>query len=91
MILPTVLTCPACAGRLDAHTSIDANAPDVGPSAGDVSVCLYCATALRFGDELELEVMTIAQLEAMPIDAWAQLTLAQHAVTMMPVYRGPAS
>lgn len=44
--------CPVCTERVDAVTGIDN--PDVQPRPGDVSICFYCATVLRFDTELLL-------------------------------------
>lgn len=46
--------CPSCDARIDAHTAAHSTA---SPKPGDVSVCLYCAAILRYGDDLTLELV----------------------------------
>lgn len=43
--------CPVCGARLDAATAVR---QDARPDPGDVSVCAYCASVLRFDRELYL-------------------------------------
>lgn len=45
---------PCCGSRVDSHTDV---VGDAAPQPGDLSVCLYCASILRFGDGLGLVVV----------------------------------
>lgn len=57
--------CPECGKKLDAATGVQA---DQAPRPGDVSICIYCRTWLRFTDDLTLRIMTKEDLEEMPLD-----------------------
>lgn len=54
------MKCPVCHHPLDAHTS--ATGLSIAPSAGDISVCLYCAMPLVFRDDLSLAEATVQDL-----------------------------
>jgi hypothetical protein len=54
--------CPACAARLDAATSIDSAA---APGPGDYTVCIYCGSACRYSEWMDLEAMTEGDLLAL--------------------------
>jgi hypothetical protein len=43
--------CPSCGARLTGVTPIDGR---LGPSAGDASICAYCAAVLVFEADLSL-------------------------------------
>lgn len=48
-LLPNKDGCPVCFHRLDAAACIE---EDAHPKPGDLTVCFYCATLLRFDDQL---------------------------------------
>lgn len=52
--------CPGCRAVVDAATAIDGS--DAVPSAGDVTVCLYCARVLIFTID-GLRFPTLPELE----------------------------
>jgi hypothetical protein len=52
--------CPVCFYRLDACTSL---LKEVTPGPGDYTVCIGCATVLRFTESMDFEV---SSLEAIP-------------------------
>lgn len=59
-------TCPQCGAVLDATTPADPES-SAEPSAGDITVCLHCAAALKFVPvALKLEKLTTADLMALP-------------------------
>jgi hypothetical protein len=43
--------CPGCDRNLNATTG------DGGPSPGDYSICLYCATVLRFNEDMTVRAV----------------------------------
>jgi hypothetical protein len=49
--------CPNCQHSMDGAADL-AGDVDSGPSPGDLSVCLHCATMLQFGPELQLELIS---------------------------------
>ena len=55
-------SCPVCRHMLDAATSVSGTHTHM-PKPGDATVCLHCATALRFNGELQVRVLTDEDLE----------------------------
>jgi hypothetical protein len=49
-------TCPVCHAPLDGASETHGNH---APKPGDFSVCMYCTAALRFTEQLLLEVVTM--------------------------------
>lgn len=49
-------TCPSCGEALDASTAV--SDPDATPEAGDISLCIQCATPLEYGPGLVLRPFT---------------------------------
>lgn len=45
--------CPACGARFDAVTAVRYESM---PEPGDLSVCIMCASVLRFGNDLSYEL-----------------------------------
>lgn len=63
-ILQAAPHCPVCSAQLDGWT---AAGHDSAPEPGCITVCIYCATVLRFGDGLlVLEQATDDELAALP-------------------------
>ena len=58
-----VCRCPSCNAKLDHSTAIDQVS---APTAGDLSVCFYCAEKLVFNEDLTLRLMTPADALALP-------------------------
>jgi len=50
--------CPSCAKPLDG-----AAGGDQAPAPGDFSICIYCATILKFDKNLDLEVLSQKELQ----------------------------
>lgn len=48
--------CPKCSATLDGVTSV--RGKDESPDQGDFTLCIYCATPLRFTDGLGLRLAT---------------------------------
>jgi hypothetical protein len=46
--------CPSCRAKLEAVTSLKHNDQ---PKPGDISVCLYCAAVLQFGNGMTLRAV----------------------------------
>lgn len=55
--------CPICGKELDSATSAHGNDR---PSPGDISICIYCATILRFDENLKLGEFPQEELIALP-------------------------
>lgn len=55
--------CPKCNAKLDGVTEMGEG--DGLPNPGDVSVCLYCATILRFDDALVPKEITADDMDDM--------------------------
>lgn len=62
--------CPQCGKICNAATP--ANGPGglavigVTPSAGDVSICIYCGAFLQYGPELDLLLLSQDEYDALP-------------------------
>lgn len=71
--------CPACGARRDAATlATDIEADDM-PEPGNLSVCVACSSFLRFTDDLQLALLSPAELRALSAedrnDLWAMRRL----------------
>lgn len=51
--------CPFCGAVLDAASGV--RSTHDGPTAGDITVCAYCATILVFDDALDLRLPTASE------------------------------
>ena len=76
-VTPDVL-CPQCGYHIDR-----ASFGDNPPHGGDVSVCLKCATALKFNADLSLRTMTTDEMIAMEPRMRAQVVRIQRGIRMM--------
>jgi hypothetical protein len=77
--------CPVCELKLDGATVVGSSEGKVLPVAGDFSVCIYCATLLCFGVDLQLAVATpdeLRELHGTQPDKLALLNKLQQAVLM---------
>ncbi len=62
--------CLGCGRDVDAHSGD----PGTSPKPGDVSICAYCARAMQYGPELELEPLDMSEL---PEDVRAEVEEGQ--------------
>lgn len=69
--------CPNCGHSLDAATSLKGNHR---PQPGDVSVCAYCGTILKFDDELRMQVIDPEHLARLPEQQQRELARVRAAV-----------
>jgi hypothetical protein len=51
--------CPSCGALIDAATDVEG---PHRPEPGDNSICLYCASLLRYGADLRLELATLSEI-----------------------------
>lgn len=65
--------CPACRATLDACTGVTTDDP---PSAGDLSVCVYCASALELTGDGAWRIVSKLELLAMDGEARDQVLAA---------------
>lgn len=70
--------CPVCSTRLDAVTSISEEG--ALPTPGDVTMCFYCTTYLRFGEGMKLETLPEKDFEEMEDGFKYTLTQARNYV-----------
>jgi hypothetical protein len=68
--------CPYCEAPLDEASGVY----ERGPEPGDYSVCLICASLLRFDDAMQLRVPSRADLDELPPDFLAELRTYQQIV-----------
>lgn len=69
--------CPACSRR---STARQTRTGDTTPKADDLSVCAYCSSLLVFNTDLTLRSMSQAELEALPAQERATLSLYRFVV-----------
>ena len=55
--------CPVCQRLFRGYTH---DGKKMRPSPGDLCVCYYCVTMLKFDDQLQLQKLTTAEFEALP-------------------------
>lgn len=58
--------CPNCWAQLDGATEIGGRGPG-GPSKGDFSICLHCASILRFEEGASLRLAEDGDFENAPL------------------------
>lgn len=68
--------CPFCDYRMDRASNADGSAPKLG----DISVCICCASALVFTDDLKVRAMTAAEWRDLDAKEKAELGRYQNAV-----------
>lgn len=68
--------CPVCLQALDAASDRQRNTP----RPGDVSVCMYCATALEFGADMRPVLLTQATSDGLSQDTLDQLEQYRRAI-----------
>jgi hypothetical protein len=61
--------CPFCDHKFDAASGEGTEAP----KPGDLTICLYCASPLRFTDDLTVRAMTRAEIAELPPQNQAEL------------------
>lgn len=71
--------CPKCGKELDGVTQVQ-EGKETLPVPGDVSVCLYCFTMLRFDDDIKSQILTPDEFLDLDDDVRIQLTRAVQAV-----------
>lgn len=59
------------------------------PRVGDISLCIYCGTALRFTKGLLVQRLTDAEFMALPAYARDELRRHQIALAYVAAQRGP--
>jgi len=78
--------CPECGGFLDGATGVfEGDQPDAKsqPKEGDVSICFYCSSLLKYGENLQLRNPTEEELAEIKADEkqWAIITHLREAMT----------
>jgi len=74
-------TCPACSHVLEEASAVDGK--PTAPVPGDLSVCLYCARLLQFTEDLDVRVMTEADIAQLPNKTRIEVQLTQWAITQL--------
>ena len=54
--------CPNCGAMNDAATSASGDAS--APEAGDISICLYCASPLQYAEDMSLVDLDVSTLSS---------------------------
>ena len=57
---PKTEPCPACGALLNEATGVTT---DDRPKPGDVTICFYCAAALRFAPDMSLRVASLDECD----------------------------
>jgi hypothetical protein len=68
--------CPDCGHYLDAATGEEG----AKPKTGDFSICINCATVMRFTTPPEMEKVTEAELNALPAEDAAGIAEARKSI-----------
>src|SRR3954454_7351373 len=55
--------CPRCNSKIEGATGVTGR----GPSPGDWTVCLYCAAALRFDEQLAMRLATAEEVAGLDL------------------------
>jgi hypothetical protein len=66
--------CPTCGMRLKAAAALSSENP---PAPGDVTVCTYCVTALRFDERLHVQALSSEEISALEPALAAELRQAR--------------
>jgi len=56
--------CPNCGGKLDAASEVFGG--NAAPRPDDLSVCIHCATMLKFNDDLTVGLLTRDEFAQLP-------------------------
>lgn len=72
--------CPACETKLDACTGVN---HDDTPKEGDVTLCIGCGSFLAFGPELQLRILTDAEIGELDDDTRITMQRARRAILGM--------
>ncbi len=82
--------CPSCKNIMDAATASDFNEhiPHIPPKPGDLSVCFYCGTLLRFSDPIHLRTLEKTELDELEETERAWLLRVQQGIIADIVRRG---
>lgn len=73
--------CPHCGSPCDAASSTKNQKP---PTAGDLSICFYCAGLLRFKEDLKLKVLSEEEFNKLPQEIQDELKQLQLFVSITP-------
>lgn len=76
--LPERDVCPVCRHLIDDATGVTDREATVDP--GDPTVCVYCASFLRFGERLELIEMSLEDIAKLPDNIRRQLVRVREAL-----------
>lgn len=55
--------CPKCKVLLDGATNTQG---EIGPRGGDLTICVYCSTLLKFDDNIQLVIMSDEEFNKLP-------------------------
>lgn len=78
--------CPSCGAPLDRVSAADGD--DATPRPDDLTICLHCATALQYDDQLQLHILTRAARAALPTATRNELHQAQLKVQLLRLRAG---
>jgi hypothetical protein len=69
--------CPVCDTQIDAATAAFSMQ---SPNPGDFSICVECGAVLRYDGELQLRWVSWEELEALPLELFREIAIAQQAL-----------
>jgi hypothetical protein len=78
--------CPVCKHKLNRATALESGTP----SEGDVTVCLYCESYLKFDKDLRHLPMAPEEVAALPPKLHRQLEKARKLASMFALLHGKA-
>lgn len=69
--------CPNCKSVLNTCTGVNS---DQNPSPGDITICFYCGSVLKFNDDMTLLELTTEDYVTMPKDALFEIIMVQQQI-----------
>lgn len=79
-----VTVCPVCEYRADAASDVAGG--DDGPTPGDFSICINCASVLTYDERLQLAIAGAQELRDAPDELWAAQAAVRHFAKVKPAY-----
>lgn len=69
--------CPSCGKECDSATGSN---NDSVPNPGDITVCFYCASLLKFGSDMALEELPDEEYMDLDVETRLHLAKVQHEI-----------
>ena len=79
------LCCPSCRKSMNASSPLpDSGSDGATPKSGDITLCIHCGVALRYGKDLRLLILaTLADFDDLTPDQLRSIRRAQEAIRLL--------